>query len=92
MNKLNSESFYQNEPLSPSNDQSIEEFRAGGDFDLDNVFFDNNNAMKDDIKQQMGRNESILTKKRRKTTVPKLTQQEMMKRMQMLRESQNKIS
>ena len=51
MNKLNSESFYQAEPLSPSNDQSIEEFRAGGDFDLDNVFFDNNNAMKDDIKQ-----------------------------------------
>lgn len=74
MNKLHlGESIYQNEPISPSNDQSIEVFQGGGEFDLDNVFFDNNNAMKDDIKQQMGRNESVLLKKRRKTTVPKLT-------------------
>ena len=56
MNKINKlhlgESIFQSEAQSPSpNNDSIEEFYKGEDVDLDNVFFENNNAMKDDIKQ-----------------------------------------
>ena len=54
MNKMDKlrlgESIYQSEAHSPNN-ESIEEFYKGEDLDLDNVFFENNNAMKDDIKQ-----------------------------------------